>query len=82
MQKSKHIYQCPFTGKTPHGDGFSGQEWYEQRAELFIKYTLRSLMAQTEKDFLLWVTFRPQEKKNARPILQNSMPRLSNKLFR
>ncbi len=57
----KHIFQVPFTGKTPHGDGFTSQEWYDERIELFTKYTLKSLKNQTRKDFLLWITFRPEE---------------------
>lgn len=57
----KHIFNTAFTGKTPHGDGFTSQEWYDKRADLFIKYTLESLKKQSNKEFLLWLTFRPQE---------------------
>lgn len=67
-QKVKHIFQTPFTGKTPHGDGFTSQEWYEKRAKLFEKYTLPSLVQQTRKDFLWWLTFRREELDN--PITQ------------
>lgn len=78
-KKIKHIFQVPFTGKTPHGDGFTSQEWYDSRANLFINYTLKSLMQQTNKDFLLWITFRPQEifnpttKKIAQAITQSGI---------
>jgi len=57
----KHIFYCPFTGKTPHGDGFKSQEWYDHRFELFRDYTLACLKKQTNKDFIFWASFRPQE---------------------
>lgn|SRR3990167_1180151 len=59
-KKIKHIFYTPFTGKGLYG-GFRGQDWYRLRTEIFEKYTLKSLMAQTSKDFLLWVSFRPEE---------------------
>lgn len=58
---TKIIFSIPFTGKTPHGDGFTSQIWYEFRAGIFKEYTLKSLINQTDKDFLLWLQFRPQE---------------------
>jgi|TARA_Y100000310_G_scaffold312222_1_gene359300 hypothetical protein len=61
MVKIKHIFQVPFTGKTPNGDGFTSQAWYDKRASLFERFTIPSLKNQTRKDFLLWVTFRPEE---------------------
>ena len=82
-KKIKHILQCPMTGKTPGrdgtGTGFGGQEWYNKRADLFIKYTLENLKKQTNKDFLLWITFRPQEllnpttKKIARAVTDSGL---------
>ena len=57
----KIIINIPFTGLSK---GFSGQEWFNFRAEIFNKYTLKSLVNQKDKDFLLWVTFRPEEKDN------------------
>jgi Putative rhamnosyl transferase len=62
--EAKIIFSIPFTGKTPHGDGFRGQNWYEHRLKIFKEYTLKSLMNQTDKNFLLWLQFRPQEKDN------------------
>lgn len=59
-KKVCHIFQVPFTGKTPKGDAMT-QEWYDKRADLFIEYTVRSLAGQTRKDFGVWLTFRPQE---------------------
>src|SRR3990167_10218549 len=59
----KHIFQIPFTGKTPKGDTMT-QEWFDKRADLFEKYTVPSLKKQTSKDFYVWVTFRPEDATN------------------
>lgn len=44
--------------------GFRGQEWFAKRIEIFKQYTLRSLLNQTSKNFVTWITFRPQERNN------------------
>ena len=61
---SQVIFSCPFTGKTPWGNGFKSQQWFDYRATIFEKYTLKSLVNQKDKDFLVWLQFRPQEKDN------------------
>ncbi len=84
MKKVKMVFQTPFTGKTPgkDGTGFSGQEWYDKRADIFINYTLESLKKQTVKNFLLWITFRPQELLNpttkliARALTKSGIPNI------
>jgi hypothetical protein len=58
------VFSIPITGKTPHGDGFKGQEWFDFRAGIFEKYTAKCLQKQTDKEFLVWLQFRPQEKDN------------------
>jgi len=60
----KHIFAIPFTGKTPKSDTQT-QEWYDFRADIFIKYTLESLKNQTDKSSLIWLQFRPQEIDNS-----------------
>ena len=57
------IITTPFTGKRTE-TGFISQEWYDHRYEIFRDYTIKSLMAQTDKDFLYWVCFRPEELHN------------------
>lgn len=57
------VFQTTFTGRGKY-NGFRGQEWYSHRAEIFKKYTARSLAKQTDKDFLWWLCFRPEEKDN------------------
>lgn len=59
----KVIFYVPFTGKRTE-TGFKGQEWYDWRYKIFKNYTLQSLVAQTDKNFFLWLTFRPEEKTN------------------
>lgn len=56
----KLIFSIPFTGKTPTSDNQS-QEWYKFRAGIFEEYTLESLKNQTDKDFLIWLQFRPED---------------------
>jgi hypothetical protein len=58
------IFSTPFTGKTPWGDGFKSQEWFDRRADIYIEYTLKCLEKQTDKDFLIWLQFRPEEESN------------------
>jgi len=53
----------PFTGVGLYG-GYRGDDWYRNRIEIFKKYTLKSLLNQEEPNFILWISFRPQEKEN------------------
>lgn len=55
-----HVVLIPFTGIGLQG-GFRGDVWYSKRIEIFKNYTLKSLANQTNKDFIIWCTFRPQE---------------------
>lgn len=58
-----HLVYIPFTGVGLFG-GFRGNEWLEKRIEIFKQYTLKSLLNQTDKNFVTWISFRPQEKTN------------------
>ena len=62
MKELRHLIYCPFTGLGIQE--FRGDSWYEYRANIFKKYVLKSLANQTEKNFILWVSFRPEEKTN------------------
>jgi len=67
----------PFTGLGLH-DGFRGDVWFKNRIEIFKSYTLKSLMNQTNKNFVLWLTFRPEERDNPLTIdLYNYLRSLS-----
>ena len=58
-----HIVYTPFTGVGLHG-GYRGDEWFKHRIEIFKNYTLKSLLNQTNKSFVHWLSFRPEEKNN------------------
>lgn len=64
MLKINHLVYIPFTGLGRYNDGFIGQKWYEYREKIFKKYTLQSLSNQTNRNFTLWISFRPEEKDN------------------
>lgn len=53
-----HLIQIPFVcvGIRP----FRGDEWYKYRIQIFKEYTLRSLLNQTNRGFILWLTFIPE----------------------
>ena len=75
MNSIKSILICPFTGKRTES-GWKGQEWYDHRADIFIRYTLSSLKQQTDKNFFLWLFFRPEEKTN--PTTKKILEALDN----
>lgn len=53
----------PFTGLGLHG-GFRGNVWLENRITVFKEYVLTALMAQKKREFIIWVSWRPEEKDN------------------
>lgn len=58
-----HLIYIPFSG-VGVGGGFKSQRWFEHRAEIFKNYTLKSLANQSNKNFMLWCSFRPEEEFN------------------
>lgn len=58
-----HIIYIPFTGVGLYG-GYRGDGWFNDRIDIFKSYTLKSLRSQTNKNFILWCSFRPQEENN------------------
>lgn len=61
--KATHLIYVPFTGLGNH-KGFRGNTWLKNRIQLFKQFVIPSLQAQTEKDFILWISWRPEEKSN------------------
>lgn len=61
MVKFAHIVVIPMTG-VGVGRGFKNDAWFKDRIDIFKKYTLNSLLKQSNRAFLLWLTFRPQER--------------------
>src|SRR5581483_9064301 len=58
-----HIIYVPMTGVGLYG-GYRGDDWYRERIEIFKNWTLKSLQSQTSQNFVLWMSFRPQEQSN------------------
>ena len=58
-----HLIYIPFTGVGLNG-GYGGDDWFKRRIEVFKEFTLPSLLRQTSKQFIVWVSFRPQEREN------------------
>mgnify|MGYP001573658659 FL=1 len=62
-----HIVYTPFTGVGLHG-GMRGQKWLKERIEIFKNYTLKSFLNQSNRKFVHWFSFRPEEASN--PLIQ------------
>ena len=58
--KIAHLVYIPMTGVGLYG-GYRGDDWYAERAKIFKNYTIKSLQNQTNKNFILLISFRPQE---------------------
>jgi hypothetical protein len=57
----KVIFYVCFTGKERRP---FNQMWFDFRGKIFKDYTLKSLKNQTDNNFSLWVSFRPEEEGN------------------
>jgi hypothetical protein len=57
------VVAVPFTGLGLYG-GFRGNRWLRNRIDIFKKFTLQSLLAQTDQDFVLWLQWRCEERGN------------------
>ncbi len=53
----------PFTGLGLY-NGFRGNRWLKNRIEIFKQFVVPSLLAQTDQNFILWVSWRREEKNN------------------
>ncbi len=60
---SKMVLVVPFTGLGLYG-GFRGNRWLRNRIAVFERFVIPSLLNQTDRDFLLWVCWRPEERTN------------------
>ena len=59
----KHLIYVPFTGLGLKG-GYRGDTWLKNRINIFQKFTLVSLLHQSNRDFVLWVQWRPEDELN------------------
>lgn len=59
----KHLLYTPFTGLGLKG-GFRGNIWLKNRIEVFKQFVLPSLINQSNRNFTLWIQWRPEEEGN------------------
>ena len=71
-----HIIYIPFTGVGKHQ--YKGDDWFRDRIEIFKNYTLKSLLNQTNQDFVLWLSFRSEDWEN--PICNKFVKELQDLL--
>lgn len=60
---NKFIVYTPFTGLGLYG-GFRGNRWLRNRIIIFKQFVIPSLLNQTDRDFVHWISWRPEEKTN------------------
>lgn len=58
-----HFMYCPFTGLGLHG-GYRGDKWLKNRIRVFNQFVLQSLVNQSKREFVLWISWRPADRKN------------------
>ena len=61
--KYKHYLYTPFTGLGLYG-GFRGNRWLRNRIKVFKQFVVPSLLKQTDKNFTVWLGWRPEERDN------------------
>ena len=61
--RSKFFVYTPFTGLGLYG-GFRGNRWVRNRIEIFKKFVIPSLLNQTDRDFVHWISWRQEERTN------------------
>jgi hypothetical protein len=59
----KHLMYIPWTGLGLFG-GFRGNGWLKNRIKVFKQFVVPSLLAQTNRQFMVWCSWRPEEKDN------------------
>lgn len=59
--KITHFLYVPFTGLGLYG-GHRGTRWLRNRIKIFKQFVVPSLVAQTDQDFILWISWRYEDK--------------------
>jgi hypothetical protein len=59
----RHFMYVPFTGLGLYG-GYRGKAWLKNRIQVFKQFVVPSLQAQTSQNFMIWVSWRPEERTN------------------
>lgn len=63
LKEFSHLLYVPFTGLGNYG-GFRGNRWLKNRINIFKRFVVSSLQNQSNKNFVLWCSWRPEEKNN------------------
>lgn len=61
--ETTHFMYVPFTGLGLH-NGYRGDQWLKNRIEVFKKFVLPSLLHQSNRKYILWISWRPEEEGN------------------
>lgn len=78
--KAFFVY-TPFTGLGLYG-GFRGNRWLRNRITIFKEFVIPSLLNQTDRNFVHWISWRPEERTNKYVIeLQKWMNQIPNYRF-
>lgn len=62
-KKIAHLLYVPFTGLGLYG-GYRGNRWLRNRIAIFKHFVVPSLLSQTKQDFILWISWRYEERTN------------------
>lgn len=68
-----HFLYVPMTGLGLY-KGYRGDHWLKNRLKIFKAFTIQALMNQTKKEFIIWMSWRPEEENN--PIVQEAIKSL------
>lgn len=63
MKKVTHILYTPFTGLGLY-NGYRGRRWLKNRIEIFKKFVVPSLLAQKNRNFINWISWRYEDRNN------------------
>lgn len=61
--KTTFLAWTPFTGLGAYG-GFRGNRWLRNRIKIFKQFVIPSMMNQSDRDFIHWIAWRPEERNN------------------
>lgn len=59
----KHLMYVPFLGLGLYG-GYRGRRFLKNRIKIFKQFVIPSLSSQTNKDFILWISWRYEDRKD------------------
>ena len=58
-----HLLYVPFVGLGNYG-GWRGERWFRNRIKIFRQFVVPSLLNQTNKNFILWISFLREQKRH------------------